>query len=80
MHYYNCNNYCPCPVPDENYTVIQGTAGPQGIPGPQGIAGESPKISVVEDTLTSYKVSFKTTDQEVVSPNFRSNIKYYNVH
>ena len=60
----------------------QGQAGPvgaQGETGPQGLAGETPKIAVEEDTPVSYKVSFKTSEQSFISPNLKSNIKYYNL-
>ena len=36
------------------------------------------KRQVVESTPTSYKLSFKTADQEVVSPNLKSNTESYN--
>ena len=60
----------------------QGQAGPvgaQGETGPQGLAGETPKIAVEEDTPVSSKVSFKTSEQSFISPNLKSNIKYYNL-
>ena len=60
----------------------QGQAGPvgaQGETGPQGLAGETPKIAVEEDPPVSYKVSFKTSEQSFISPNLKSNIKYYNL-
>lgn len=53
--------------------------GAQGETGPQGLAGETPKIAVEEDTPVSYKVSFKTSEQSFISPNLKSNIKYYNL-
>ncbi len=74
-----------------DFVVPVGPAGPQGAQGEkgekgdtgdtgaQGIAGETPIISVSENTPATYKVSFKTAAQEIVSPNLRSNIQAYNV-
>ena len=60
----------------------QGQAGPVGAQGGDrtaGACGETPKIAVEEDTPVSYKVSFKTSEQSFISPNLKSNIKYYNL-
>ena len=71
-------------------TGPQGKAGPQGEAGgigpqgekgetgPKGDPGTSPKITVAEDTPTTYKVKFTDDTQEIVSPNLRSNLKVYN--
>uniref|UniRef100_UPI003FF1497E collagen-like protein n=1 Tax=Candidatus Fimenecus sp. TaxID=3022888 RepID=UPI003FF1497E len=55
-----------------------GAQGIQGATGPQGVAGETPQITVVENTKTSYKVQFKTSSQDITSPNLKSNAEYYN--
>ncbi|MFR1342414.1 MAG: hypothetical protein ACLSA9_01570 [Anaerovoracaceae bacterium] len=55
-----------------------GAQGIQGATGPQGVAGETPQITVVENTKTSYKVRFKTSSQDITSPNLKSNAEYYN--
>ena len=62
---------------------IQGATGPQGekgVAGPQGVTGASPEITVSEDTKTSYKISFQTKDQQIISPNLKSNLECYNVN
>ena len=56
-----------------------GPTGPQGVVGATGATGPAPEITVSENTPTSYKVSFKTDSQEVVSPNLKSNLECYNV-
>lgn len=56
----------------------KGDVGPQGESGPKGDPGTSPKITVEEDTPTTYKVKFTDDTQEIVSPNLRSNLKVYN--
>jgi len=57
---------------------IAGVTGAAGGTGQKGDTGPAPGITVVESTPTSYKLSFKTADQEVVSPNLKSNTESYN--
>ena len=57
---------------------IAGVTGATGGTGQKGDTGPAPGITVVESTPTSYKLSFKTADQEVVSPNLKSNTESYN--
>ncbi len=45
-----------------------------------GAAGPAPEIKVEEDTPTGYKVSFKTDDQKILSPNLKSNMECYNTN
>lgn len=56
----------------------QGPQGEQGETGSQGEAGEIPQMTVVENTKTSYKIRFKTSQQEFTSPNLKSNTECYN--
>ena len=81
----NCytNNYGGkgCCQPDECGTYVtieqgpQGEIGPQGVqgdrgcPGPQGENGETPVITVLESTPISYKLNFKTFEQDITTPN-----------
>lgn len=39
-----------------------------------------PQIAVAEESPTTYKVSFKTDTNEIISPNLKSNIQAYNVN
>ena len=63
---------------------ITGATGPTGIQGitgatgPTGSTGPNPEVTVSEDTPTTYKVNFKSGDQNVTSPNLRSTILVYN--
>ncbi|MFR7995890.1 MAG: hypothetical protein ACLU5G_00335, partial [Blautia sp.] len=56
---------------------VQGNTGPQGV---QGVAGETPQITVEQNTKTGYKVRFRTSTQDIVSPNLKSNTEYYNMN
>ncbi|WP_242844278.1 collagen-like protein [Candidatus Soleaferrea massiliensis] len=60
-----------------NFTLPQGPAGETGA---TGGTGPAPEITVEEDTPTSYKVHFKTADQDIVSPNLRSTMDCHNVN
>ena len=46
-----------------------GEKGEQGEQGPKGETGETPAITVAESTPLSYKLLFKTTEQELTTPN-----------
>ena len=62
-------------------TGEQGATGPTGATGNQGATGptgETPQITVTENTKTSYKINFKTSTQNITSPNLKSNMEYYN--
>ena len=47
----------------------KGEKGEPGIQGPKGENGESPVITVTEDTPISYKLNFKTSEQDITTPN-----------
>ena len=53
-----------------------GEKGEQGIEGPQG---ETPAITVVEDTPLSYKLNFKTTKDDITTPNLFKPLEEYHV-
>lgn len=60
--------------------------GPQGNPGPigprddKGDAGETPAITVVEDTPLSYKPNFKTSTDDITTPNLYKSLDEYHVN
>ena len=56
-----------------------GEKGEQGIQGEKDDAGETPVITVAEDTPLSYKLHFKTSKQEVTMPNLFSPFTEYQV-
>ena len=70
-----------------DFTVPIGPTGPQGAAGIQGVKGDlgptgptgpAPVLSVAESTQTTYKLRFQSGGQEVISPNLKSNIEYFN--
>ena len=56
-----------------------GEKGEQGIQGLQGENGETPVITVAEDTSLSYKLHFKTSSQELTTPNLFAPLTEYHV-
>lgn len=49
-----------------------------GPKGDKGENGETPVITVVEDTPLSYKVNFKTSEEDITSPNlFKPLVEYH---
>lgn len=56
-----------------------GPQGEQGIQGLQGENGETPVITVAEDTFLSYKLHFKTSSQELTTPNLFAPLTEYHV-
>ena len=56
-----------------------GEKGEQGIQGLQGENGETPVITVAEDTSLSYKLHFKTSTQELTTPNLFAPLTEYHV-
>ena len=56
-----------------------GEKGEQGIQGLQGENGETPVITVAEDTFLSYKLHFKTSSQELTTPNLFAPLTEYHV-
>lgn len=55
---------------------LQGEVGPQG---EKGDTGETPVITVAEDTPLSYKLHFKTSEQELTTPNLFAPLTEYHV-
>ena len=64
---------------------IQGEKGEQGDTGEQGIQGEkgekceTPAITIVEDTPLSYKLNFKTSIDDITTPNLFKSLDEYHV-
>ena len=56
-----------------------GEQGEQGIQGPKGDTGETPAIMVVEDTPLSYKLNFKTSAEDITTPNLFKSLDEYHV-
>ena len=76
----NCCNRCgSCGT----YVTIQGPPGPmgpegpRGEQGPKGETGETPAITVVEDTPLSYKLNFKTSVDNITTPNLFKTLEEY---
>lgn len=56
----------------------KGDTGEQGIQGQKGEAGETPAITVAEDTPLSYKLNFKTSTEDITTPNlFKPLVEYH---
>lgn len=64
---------------------IQGNPGPIGPKGdtgpigPKGDTGETPAIIVVEDTPLTYKLNFKTSAEDITTPNLFKSLNEYHV-
>lgn len=56
-----------------------GEKGEQGIQGEKGDTGETPVITVVEDTPLTYKLNFKTSDDDITTPNLFKSLDEYHV-
>lgn len=55
-----------------------GPQGEQGIQGEKGDNGETPIITISENTPISYKLNFKTTEQDITTPNlFAPDVEYH---
>lgn len=59
---------------------IQGIQGEKGDVGPQGEQGETPVITVAENTPLSYKVNFKTSTQNITTPNLIAPLTEYHIN
>ncbi len=57
-----------------------GEKGEQGEKGDPGENGETPVITVVEDTPLTYKLNFKTTAEDITSPNLFKPLEEYHVN
>lgn len=60
-------------------TGEQGIQGEQGPKGDKGDTGETPVITVVEDTPLSYKLNFKTSTEDITTPNLFKSLDEYHV-
>ena len=58
---------------------VQGIQDPTGEAGEQGQQGETPTVTVAEDTPVSYKLNFKTSDQDMTTPNLLAPFTEYHV-
>lgn len=68
---------CPGPQGEQGIPGPEGPAGPKGDPGENG---ETPVITVVEDTPLTYKLNFKTTAEDITSPNLFKPLEEYHVN
>lgn len=59
---------------------IHGIQGEKGDVGPQGEQGETPVITVAENTPLSYKVNFKTSTQNITTPNLIAPLTEYHIN
>ena len=57
----------------------KGETGEQGPKGDKGDTGETPVITVVEDTPLSYKLNFKTSTEDITTPNLFKSLDEYHV-
>ena len=57
----------------------KGDTGPQGTKGEKGDNGETPVITVVEDTPLTYKLNFKTSADDITTPNLFKSLDEYHV-
>lgn len=58
----------------------KGEQGEKGEKGDPGENGETPVITVVEDTPLTYKLNFKTTAEDITSPNLFKPLEEYHVN
>lgn len=68
------------PQGEKGGTGDTGAQGPQGEKGDTGDAGETPVITVVEDTPLSYKLNFKTSVDDITTPNLLKSLDEYHVN
>lgn len=57
----------------------QGEQGIQGIQGEKGDPGETPAITVIEDTPLGYKLNFRTSTEDITTPNLFKSLDEYHV-
>ena len=57
----------------------KGDTGEQGIQGEKGEKGETPAITIAEDTPLSYKLNFKTSIDDITTPNLFKSLDEYHV-
>lgn len=63
----------------QGYRGCPGPQGEQGVQGEKGDTGETPVITVSEDTPLSYKLHFQTSEQELTTPNLFAPFTGYHV-
>lgn len=56
-----------------------GPQGIQGIQGEKGDPGETPAITVIEDTPLGYKLNFRTSTEDITTPNLFKSLDEYHV-
>ena len=69
----------PGPQGEKGETGPQGEQGIQGIQGEKGDPGETPAITVIEDTPLSYKLNFRTSTEDITTPNLFKSLDEYHV-
>lgn len=67
------------PQGEKGDTGEKGEQGEKGEKGDTGETGETPAITVVEDTPLSYKLNFKTSVDDVTTPNLFKSLDEYHV-
>ena len=67
------------PQGEKGETGPQGEQGIQGIQGEKGDPGETPAITVIEDTPLSYKLNFRTSTEDITTPNLFKSLDEYHV-
>lgn len=67
------------PQGEKGDTGAQGEPGVQGPQGEKGETGETPAITVIEDTPLSYKLNFKTSAEDITTPNLFKPLDEYHV-
>ncbi len=76
---------CPGPVGPRGAVGPMGPRGPQGVrgdigpKGDTGDTGETPVITVVEDTPLTYKLNFKTSADDITTPNLFKPLEEYHI-
>ena len=67
------------PQGEKEDTGEKGEQGEKGEKGDTGATGETPAITVIEDTPLSYKLNFKTSVDDVTTPNLFKSLDEYHV-
>lgn len=67
------------PQGEKGKTGSQGEQGIQGIQGEKGDPGETPAITVIEDTPLGYKLNFRTSTEDITTPNLFKSLDEYHV-
>lgn len=67
------------PQGEKGETGPQGEQDIQGIQGEKGDPGETPAITVIEDTPLGYKLNFRTSTEDITTPNLFKSLDEYHV-